>query len=626
MRIYLIQPLIFLLVTFAPWAAMRADPAPDQTNQAFEPAVAAWTEADFRTQRAAAVQLNQKIQAAITRGDKTFTIPPGNYRFHPDSLANLHLLNAHDLTIEAQGVTFWLYPFQREDGVLLDHCRDVTIHGLTADYYPATYPQGDIVAIDPAQGYIDFQLAPGFSTPMDVPNHLEGAKLVHFDQSGNLLPNRLDWVREVQDLGGGRYRVFPKGGWAYKSKSAVVPGTVLALAGRSMRMAFSLKDCAHCTLEDITVYASPHMAFTELFGDGGHVYRRCRVIRRPGTRRFLACNADVFHSIGLAHGSTVEDCEFSFSGDDLMNIHGLLSLVYDQPAPNTVDVLTQMGSDLPPDTTLGFFGFTALDPKGEAKVVKTTPIDNPALAKAAAQMITDKQLAFLKPPRLIRVQTDRALKVEKYDLVTGDLGVSKGVIVRHNFLHDCPTRGILMKSSEGLIENNRFDNIGMGSIAVANDLHFMEGPFPSHITVADNTITRNGYNGLISSQSWTYYIGAISVTSEQVKGLSAHASNFDIKVLRNRIEDSVNCGIFFSNVDGGEIVGNTIIGAFSREPAELGGRMGLVDPCYGLVVTICRNVKVQDNQFEKPGKYCRGNIAFLGQVTDVGPQAPGQTQ
>ena len=45
-----------------------------------------------------------------------------------------------------------------------------------------------------------------------------------------------------------------------------------------------------------------------------------------------------------------------------MNIHGLLSLVYDGGrSPDEVQILTQMGSDLPPGTTLGFFGYDSLD-------------------------------------------------------------------------------------------------------------------------------------------------------------------------------------------------------------------------------------------------------------------------
>jgi hypothetical protein len=618
---------VVLLVWVAAWigSARSAEP-PAASNQAFPPEIAAWTEADYAAQRDAAVRLNKDLQAAVSRGDKAFTIAPGNYRFHPDSLPSLQLRGAHDLTIEAAGATFWLYPFQRTDGILLDKCRNVTLRGLTVDYYPATYPQGDVVAINPEVGYIDFQLAPGFSTPMDVPGHLADAKLEHFDQEGHFLETRLDWVREVQDLGQGRYRVFPKGGWAYKYKTKVVPGTVLALAGRTMRMAFNLQNSDHCTLEDITIYASPHMALTESFGEGGHIYRRCKVIRRPDTRRFLACNADVFHSVGMNHGATIEGCEFCYSGDDLINIQGLLSLVYDQPAPDQIDILSQIAPDLPAGTELGFFDFDSLQPKGNAKVVTTTLINDPAQSASAEKMIADKTLAFLKPARLVHVQLDRAVTAGKYNLVTADARASQGAVIRGNSLHDSQSRAILVKSVGSLIEGNHIDNVGLGSIAISNDIHFMEGPFSSHVTIQNNIITRNGFNSLLSRTDWTYFIGAISITAERSKGLSDYPANFDIRVLNNRIEDSTECGIFMSNVQGGEIVNNTIIDAACREPLGLGRRMGLDNPAYGLVLDSCRDIDVRNNQFEKPGVYSRGDIAFFGAETNVGPQAPSATR
>jgi hypothetical protein len=586
MRIVVWRTLIALTCAWFPAVAALAQASPDIRNQAFPAEIAAWKETDFLAQRDAAVRLNKDLQEAIRRGDKTFVIPAGNYRFHPDSLPNLVIRDAHDLTIEAAGATFWLYPFQRVDGVLLVNCRHVVLRGLTVDYYPATYPQGDVIAIDPDKGFIDFQLAPGFSTPMDVPGHLAGAKLVHFDQQGNFLVNRLDWVREVQDLGQGRYRVYPKSGWAYKYKTAIAPGTVLALAGRSMRMAFHLQASAACTLEDSTLYASPHMAWTAMFGP------------------------------------TVEDCEFSRAGDDLMNIHGMLSLVYDQPAPDQVDVLAQVTPDLAPGTTLRFFDFDSLAARGEAKVLKAVPVKDQALAAAAATMITDRKLAFLKPACLIRVQLDRPASVSKYDVVTSDAGVAQGTVIRRNFLHDAPSRGILLKSIDGLIEGNRFANIGMGSIVISNDVDFMEGPFSTRITIQDNIVDKNGWSSLISRGDWIYAIGAISVTCERLKGLCESPVNFDIRVRNNRVKDSANCGIFMSNVAGGEVTGNTIIDAVCKEPLGLGTRMGLANPAYGLVIATCRDIDVHANQFESPGEFCRGSMAFVPPISNVGPQHP----
>jgi hypothetical protein len=617
----LTRTLLPLCLAALPWLAAPASEQPSGQNQAFPPAIAAWTEADFAPQRAAAVQLNKDLQAAILSGAKTFTIAPGDYRFHPQALPCLVIKDAHDLVIDGTGATFWLYPFQRLDGITLEHCRNVTVRGLTIDYYPATYPQGVVTAIDSIQGYIDFRLAPGFSTPMDVPGHLTNAKLEHFDQKGDFIETKLDWVREVQDLGGGSYRVYPKNGSAYHMQTAVAPGTVLALAGRTMRMVFNLHESDHCTLENITAYASPHMVFTEDGGEGGHSYLHCHVVLRPGTRRLLASNADVFHSMGVNHGPTIEGCEFSHSGDDLINIHGTFAMVYSQPAPDVLEVLNQVKPDFPANTTLQFFDFDSLAPAGQAKVLTTSAITEPAEIAAATQMITEKKL-FLIRPLLVKVQLDHPISIPKYSLVAMDSRVASGTIIRGNFLHDAQARGTLLKSTNGLIENNHYDNIGMCSIGLANDAVCLEGPFATHMTVQNNIITRNGLISILSRNEYPYEIGAISVTMERTKGLSAAQSNFDVKILNNRIENSSNCGIFISNLHGGIVTGNTITDANSKEPLNMGRRMGLDNPSYGLVIVNSSNIDLERNLIQHPGQFSRGNIAFLQGVTLVGPQHP----
>jgi len=598
----------------------------DAARAPFPPAVATWKPKDWAAQQAAAVAMKRQVDEAIARGEKHITIPPGNYRFHPDALPNFLLENVEDVAIDAQGVTFWLFPFQRLDGVKLDHCRNVTIRGLTVDYYPTAYPQGEVTAIDPEAGFIDFRLDPGFSSPFDVPGHDANAKIVHFDPEGHLLESRLDWVDRVEDRGSGIYRVFPKGGWAYKMETAVRPGTLVALADRTMRMAFALEKCASCTLEDVTVYATPHMALTEGFGDGGNIYRRCRVVRRPETSRLLAANADVFHSIGVRHGPLVEDCEFSFAADDLMNIHGFLSLIFAQRKADNIEILSQVSSEMPVGTKLQIFDPATYLPKAEAVVVKSSPVDVVDRVAAARNMIAEKQLAFLKPAQLVRLQLDRKVAVSKYDLVTDDARVARGTVIRNNQFHDCYTRGLLFKGSGAQIEGNVFRNIGICSIGISVDPHFMEGPFPARIVIRDNQIFGNGAADLISRGSWNYHIAAIAVTAEAASGLPLNPTNFKIEILGNRIVDSVNCGILVTNSNGVKIAGNIISGAMSLQPLEMGGRMGLVNPCYAIVLARNKEELLEGNRVENPGPFALGELGVADAAGQVRPQAlPART-
>ena len=602
-------------------ACSRVTPKP---LGAYPEDIASWTADDMQRQREAADRLVADLTKAAAAGEKRFLIPPGHYRFGPGGPENLHLKNAGDLEIDATGVTFWLYPFQRKDGILFENCRNVTLRGLTVDYFPTPFPQGEITGVNAAEGYLEFHLDPGYSSPLDVPSKTVGGKIVHFTPEGELLPSRLDWVKDITASGEGRFRIFPRGGWAYKYPAGIVPGTRLALADRSMRMAFNLKDSDACRLEDVTVHSTPHMAFTEHFGAGGHTYTRCRVVRRPGTNRLLASNADVFHSIAVTRGPTIEGCEFSYAADDLINIHGLLSLVFEQRKPDNLDLVTQLVRSFPPGTELKFYAHDSFAPKATAKVLRSDPVDIVERVSAATGLVASKKLAFLKPARVVRVTLDRPVEVERTDFVTSDDRIARGTIIRNNHFHDCYTRGVLLKAIDGLIENNRFDNMGIASIGVALDAHFMESPFPSDITIRGNTISRNGYNNLVNRNDWNCLIGAISVTCEQARGLPPHPISSNIRILENTVHDSASAGILMTNVSGGEIVNNTVR-LFHNAPPDpiappLGGRMQLLNPAFGIVLARSENIRIEGNIVEQPGPFAKGGIAFFGRVSGTGPQ------
>jgi len=62
------------------------------------------------------------------------------------------------------------------------------------------------------------------------------------------------------------------------------------------------------------------MGFHENFGGGGHIYRRVKIVRKPGSRGLMSLNADGFHSYALEQGPTLEDSEIAFTGDDFLNL------------------------------------------------------------------------------------------------------------------------------------------------------------------------------------------------------------------------------------------------------------------------------------------------------------------
>ena len=71
-----------------------------------------------------AAQLQADLHAAVARGDATFTVAPGDYRFGATPLS---IKDATGLTIEAAGATVW---FEINGGVELQNCAGLTLRGL----------------------------------------------------------------------------------------------------------------------------------------------------------------------------------------------------------------------------------------------------------------------------------------------------------------------------------------------------------------------------------------------------------------------------------------------------------------------------------------------------------------
>ena len=118
---------------------------------------------------------------------------------------------------------------------------------------------------------------------------------------------------------GSQYRIHlhPPG---LTDPSAVPEGALVAVYPRR-GVTVQLSNSSGVLVEDVTIHAGGNMGFHEQFGEGGNVYRRVAIVRKPGWSGLLALNADGFHSSDVGTGPTLEDSTISFTGDDFVNVH-----------------------------------------------------------------------------------------------------------------------------------------------------------------------------------------------------------------------------------------------------------------------------------------------------------------
>ncbi|HBE02969.1 MAG TPA: hypothetical protein DC049_10925, partial [Spirochaetia bacterium] len=301
----------------------------EKKNYAYPPEIAAWNTETKNEQIKKAEKFLKDFNAATTRKDKKFIIQPGDYRFDDELKQQLVFSNAVNMEIIADGVTFWI---EESGGIKFVHCFNVSVKGLTIDYDPLPFTQAVIVDINQTEQCLIVRIIDGFPSPEKYPSSQKPC----FTPDGKFIPDFFsDKIQSYESVGDKTIRIKFLRGALFKEPTKSLDGTrvkdIIVINPRRGNTIRSVS-CGRMTFEDITLYASSGFGFAEGadagVNAGGNVYRKCKIVRRPGTKRFIGCNADAFHSIEAVKGPLIEDCEFSWSCDDFVNIHGFFAMVY----------------------------------------------------------------------------------------------------------------------------------------------------------------------------------------------------------------------------------------------------------------------------------------------------------
>jgi hypothetical protein len=364
----------------------------------------------------------------------------------------------------------------------------------------------------------------------------------------------------------------------------------LIVLDRRTGSAINLSFSERTRLEDVTIRSAPGAGVLARLCEGGN-YFRYRVERGPRPAgatedRLLSTNADAFNYGNSRQGATLEGCEFAFQGDDGVNFHGLMQPVFKVESPRVI--WTVQKKDVVPLHRFIRAGDTIrlLDPtdyhiKGQAKIASieaagTEPIDSgrlnaywPAARESRSEVPMQMERITLQTD-LFQAQTD-----DFFDIP--ELG-SPHYTIRDCYFHDNRSRGVLLQSPYGVVENNRFERIKGSAIWIGPGYGvYREGGWPSHIVVRNNTIRDVGFGAEMWSER-NPAPGAIALTIQQnsIRRLSNFPSLItDITIEDNQIDGCPVDGIQITNADGVVLRGNKLSHVNQRNAPDAGRRYGL---------------------------------------------------
>ena len=595
-----------------------------------QPATPAYSPQAIVQQRKDASELLQKMARTFSGGEKKLTIKPGVYRFD----RNVDLRNLDGVTIDGQGAEF---VFTLKKGSLrLINCRNTTLKNISLDVDPVPFIQGTVMAINPTAKNIDLKLDPGYPDYFKIfGNNKKKLRCIFLDSKGEKSLNVNDSTTHIlKKVSPGVLRIDGRRVF-YPRNPTLKIGDRVALPLRFGSGGIQVISCSGLTMENISIYAAAGFAIQEFgISEGGNVYRKCRIVRRPGTSRLMAGVADGFHSMQQKKGPKLIECEISHTFDDLINIHGFMQFIVDKKSPTEIVVAGPFGQDFAKGSKLYFYAIPEAKPLGTATVVECSRLKDLSVEKIKEEISSHVKKEFnlwIRPfsqsePCVVKL--DRPVKAEKFDFLCSHDYACEGAVIEKCYLHDGNIRGILLKAPNSLVKNCRIEHINRSGITIKPEVFWLEGPFPSNIKIIDNILIDCGFGAISKIEKYSE-IAPIEVFSNFTRRLfpplftdSINISNIEIK--GNRIVNAPGPGIMIINTRDAVVSDNTIV-----NPAAKDWEFNMLDltanlpagikttpekfsvaqrPYFGIFIMSSENISGSGNQVEKTAPYCRGTV------------------
>ena len=529
-------------------------------------------------QRKRGAAMMEAVAAAIQAGNTEYTLAPGEYRIADNK--GWVLEDVEDFTLNGSGARIW---FEREapadtpERLAITRCKNFTIKNLQLDFDPAVYIQGTITRIADDHTSIEMQIDPAWPkvgvhsgaftiyTPdgkfvhqLHRGMHHHGAELFDGDklriqlwQGGD--PS-IPWGEGIKK--GALVDNYDEDRLAFcRDDYAVKPGYLIGLNFRTSH-AVTMRYCEKVTLEEVDVWQSPGIAFYEEYGNGGNVYRRCRSIRKPGTRRIHCGTADHYHSRTPKNGPQIIGCEAANASDDIINIYGAWRWLLKQEDEKTVWVASAGG--VPIGDKLTFYKRQHLQYIAESEVAEVEVISDPdLLAQAQAIPIPDSAVHIVasEPGNVVQgevfrvtLKTPIARLEDPEVLIDANSHNADNLLVKDCYFHDSFSRAQLFGGTVGaVVENNIWDKLNQGVHIFEESWAYAMGPAPKDVTFQNNTIMNLGAGS-------DAVIAALAPAG--FKMMDTQPSKH-IVIRDNLFVNSSGITMLF--VDGGQILNNTLV-------------------------------------------------------------------
>ena len=496
-------------------------------------------------------------------------IDKGTYYFR--SANGLDADNCTDLLIEGSDATFIFSSTGYKFFIRNSDC--VEIRNLNFDWNWAESPLASVVTVqnsNPDANTVDlvFRNAEYCSesirltaiTQCDPETFTFGAKYsskeVYLYQDANA-------IKSVEKISDNTLRVVHNGcmnnfenGEIYILRHYVYDGTV-----------FNIRDYSkNITFDNVSIYGSSGMAYI-CEGNCSHfqiINSFIGVNPEHKNSRCVSLTADAIHIVNTEGCFNISGCDISGMGDDAINVHD--GLGYISAVNGNTLTLIASAMRLEAGDTLAFKNDRFENTEITAKTVSVKALD----------WITKEVVVEALPESVKAGWTAYNTECN-----------SGNYVIRNNYFHENRARGLLLQSSNGLCENNRFYKTMAQAVKVVMDIEptlWQEG------TGVDNLIIRNNTFEKCNFSDW----GSVIEIGTNIAGKSAETSVFtNVEITGNTFTDIPSRLMRVNNVNGLVFSKNTVDTGDFFDKANLQGRLQM----FGY----CSNITCSDNEYINGG-------------------------
>ncbi len=370
-------------------------------------------------------------------------------------------------------------------------------------------------------------------------------------------------VKSVQKISDNTLRVTHNGcmdnfenGETYILRHYVYDGTI-----------FNIRDYSkNITFDNVSIYGSSGMAYI-CEGNCSHfqvINSFIGVNPEHKNSRCVSLTADAIHIVNTDGCFNISGCDISGMGDDAINVHDGLGYISEING----NTLTLIASAMRLEA-------------GDALAFKNDKFEN---TNTTAKIVSVKTLDWITKEVVVESLPENV--TAGWTAYNTECN-SGNYVIRNNYFHENRARGLLLQSSNGLCENNRFYKTMAQAIKVVMDIEptlWQEG------TGVDNLIIRNNTFEKCNFSDW----GSVIEIGTNIAGKSAETAVFtNIEITSNIFKDIPSRLMRANNVNGLVFSSNTVdIGEFF-DKTNLQGKT-----YFG---KHCNNINYSDNEYTDGG-------------------------